>query len=440
MLLLLACAPPVLDSAQDSDPQPFTSTLPSGGCGLPEHAWLPAAEMGEILDWEALDAFDFPAAGINSLLDGAGLEALTPVPYGVKVFRVRYRSQDKGQAIEATALLSFPDAEVEATPLLWEHGTTGMNDACAPSASGLEGAAFNIILSSLGFAVAAPDYLGMNGFGEPSGMLHPWLEAESTAVLSLDALRAMYRWVEVEGRRVDATLGPQAVFWGGSEGGFAALWSDRFLQGYAPELPLAATVAAIPATDLKGIAELALAEPSDATGALAVALATQNPWYGEPAPLDEVLLPELAAAIGPAMAEECRPDLLDDAEGAEDIFQPGFIEAAVSGDWDSVEPWSCMLDKSGLVASPAPRDHGTPVLIVTSELDRLALPQPVHEDIPRLCDQGYSIEHVQCAGADHVSGAALSLRYQLDWIQGRLDGEALEGTCVVSPPVDCEAL
>ncbi len=101
--------------------------------------------------------------------------------YDVQTWRIRYTTQDRGRAVEATMLLSFPLGAGEVPTFAWLHGTTGFTDACAPSAMGIEGGAFNLLFASLGYVVVAPDYLGMNGFGEPADALHPYLVPEATA-------------------------------------------------------------------------------------------------------------------------------------------------------------------------------------------------------------------------------------------------------------------
>ena len=76
-------------------------------------------------------------------------------------------------------------------------------------------------------------------------------------------------------------------------------------------------------------------------------------------------------------------------------------------------------------------------MIITAEDDELAWPGPVHDDIPELCEQGYSIEHVQCAGADHVAGAIETLPVQVRWLKERADGMQPNPNCTVAPPRNC---
>ena len=77
-----------------------------------------------------------------------------------------------------------------------------------------------------------------------------------------------------------------------------------------------------------------------------------------------------------------------------------------------------------------------PTFIVTAENDDLAIAEPVHQDIEALCALGYSIEHLQCAGLGHVDGALIPW-IQWSWIQGQLEGRALNNMCVVQEPIVC---
>ena len=82
-------------------------------------------------------------------------------------------------------------------------------------------------------------------------MLHPYILAEPTAVASLDSLRAMENLIEA--REPDLSLNKdKTIFWGASEGGYAALISDRYRPHYLPDFNGAATVAAIPDSHFAG--------------------------------------------------------------------------------------------------------------------------------------------------------------------------------------------
>lgn len=384
------------------------------------------------------------AESISLVLGLYGLDDYAPVPYDVKVWRVRYLTQDRGLAVETSGLLSVPDLQdsQQVPLLLYTHPTMGFNGECAPSATGIEGAAFNILFSSMGFAVATPDYLGMNGWGEDADFLHPYVHAESTAVASLDAVRAMLRFAEQEA--LPAEPDPtRAIFWGASEGGFAALWADRYAPRYAPELGVLGVVAAVPPTDLTGLAQVAASGLSETTWALAAAFATVNPWYGDPAPLSEALTDRepyyFASSIPPLLAETCS-DFAGVGEVSEvgDLYQEDLVAALVAG--EAADPFTCYLEESTLHNDRVPLESDSPVLVVVAEEDTLVPAAPIRADVPVLCDMGYRIQYLECAGVGHVDGAVDSLPTQWAWILDRVAGLPLEESCVINPPEQCVGL
>jgi hypothetical protein len=77
-------------------------------------------------------------------------------------------------------------------------------------------------------------------------------------------------------------------------------------------------------------------------------------------------------------------------------------------------------------------------LATFSELDELVQTPVELAHVPALCGQGYRLEVVTCAGADHAGGAVASLPYALRWLRDRLDGVAWPqgGLCQVAAPVD----
>ncbi|MBN2800223.1 MAG: hypothetical protein JXX28_13875 [Deltaproteobacteria bacterium] len=441
LLSLLACNGGKDDT--DEIVVPFSPDLPTTGCGL-DYEWAPMEQMGEVVSYEHMDEYSLGADQLNVLLTQFGAGDLTPVPYGVEVYRVRYLTQDRGEVVEATGWLSFPagDGVPEEVPtVVWTHGTSGFTDQCAPTAAGLEGAGYNMLLSALGYAVTAPDYLGMNGWGAPAPEVHSYLVSEATAVATLDSVRALWGFAEERELAVGRPA-KQAVLWGGSEGGFAALWADRYASGYLPELDVVATVALVPPTDMRGLAAHAVNHFEDATGALVAMLGANHVWYGEQAPLSQVVTDEepyfLASSIVDVMLSECDGgDIFDGITTVEQVYTPAWIDTLRTG--GTMEPWTCFVDQSNLVGSAIPRGHDAPLLFQVSGEDELVVAEVERADFPNLCAEGYRAEYLECAGADHSEGAVDSLPYQLQWVRDRLDGVPLpqDVSCVQGEAVDC---
>lgn len=438
----LACHP--TDTGEEPE-TPFIPDLPTTTCGL-DYDWAPMERMGEIVAAERMADYSLSADQLNAMLGAFEMEGLGPVPYGVEVYRVRYLTQNRGSLVETTGWLSYPagdGAPAEAPTIVWTHGTSGFTDACAPTADGIEGAAFNMIFSALGYAVASPDYLGMNGWGPPSEEVHPYLVAEATAVATLDATRALWRLAESNGMTIGKPT-EQTVFWGGSEGGYAALWADRYASGYLPEAEVVATVALVPPTDMRGLALHAVNHFESATSALVAMLGANQVWYGEAAPLTQVLTNEapyfLADSIVNVMLTECDGgDLFDGINTVEQIYTPAWIETLRQG--GDLQPWTCYVDQSNLVGSAITRGHDAPLLFQVSGNDDLVVAEVERSDFPNLCAEGYQAEYLECANADHTEGAVDSLPYQLQWVRDRLAGVPLPdaAVCAQGPAVDCSA-
>ncbi len=429
--LLLACAKDAGDSGQvltipDLPPDPC-------GAGAP---FLPLEQMGEVVLSSREDTLSLTAGTVNTLLNGYDLGVEAQVD--VETYLLRYTTQDRGELVEVTAFATLPIVEpgTEVPVILWLHPTVGFADSCAPTALGLEGAAFGILWASQGYAVVSPDYLGMRGFGAGSDELHPYIVAEATAIASLDAVRAMEA-LTIErdtSARLDAS---RLLHWGASEGGFAALWTDRYQGAYLPDYTSVGVIAAIPPSDPMALAERATSVWSDTTWGVAAAMVSMQQYYEGP-PLSDVLAPELAELMPGEMAEKCSGfEVLEGIESVEDVFTQPAIDAAQSGDFSGLEPWECYLQQGVIRESTIERVSTAPVYMILAEDDDLAWAPPAREDITALCAQGYEIEHLECAGASHVDGAVDSLGQQLDFVARMFAGDALVASCEIQEPVVC---
>jgi hypothetical protein len=417
--------------------------LPQSSCDSPAYDWAPLDAVGQVVAHEQDTTFSLPAATINTLLSAQGLEDYTPVPYGVSLYKVRYTTQDRGEIIEVTGYAAFPDLEApdERPMLLWTHPTMGFSDACSPTAIGLVGAAFPVLFASQGYVVAAPDYIGMNGWGAGSERPHPWAVAEPTALASLDMARATVALGEQLG--LAATPDPdRIVAWGASQGGHAALFVDRYAAGYAPEVAPMAVVATIPPTDLKALSVRGVTEYVETTAGLAGAAVATARWYQGGVDLSEALQDPFSDILPDAMDTLCDDfgQVAADIDEVSDVWRDEFVTALIAGDWDSVQPWDCYMDESSIVTSPVPYVSTAPVLLVTGEDDDLAWAPAARDDVQPMCDLGYEVQHVECAGADHVSAAVDSLPVQLEWIEARLEGEPVQGACIVTDAAACDGL
>lgn len=408
--------------------------IPTSGCGLQEYDFLPVDTMGELVSIQDREELSLEVEALQALVSNFDLP-LPPPQYSVQTFYIQYKTQDKGREVLATGLVSVPIREGNDIPiLLWEHPTMGFADECAPTALGVIGAAYPVLFASLGMVVVAPDYLGMSGWTGSSDTLHPYFVAEPTAIASLDSLRALQNTLVREDIALDVNP-DKVVVWGASEGGYAALVSDRYMPLYAPEFTSVATVAAIPATDPMALAQHGVQVYGPTSAGILGAQVTHHQWYEGEGSLEEVMNPELATLVEEVMGEECSEfDVFANYPDVESLFAQSYREGILTNDLD---PWTCYLQENSLLGLPVDYERVAPTFIVTAENDDLAIAEPVHQDIEALCTLGYSIEHLQCAGLGHVDGALDTLGIQWSWIQGQLEGRALNNMCVVQDPIVC---
>ncbi len=453
-MLSTACPGTSDDSGPGEEQGP---PLPVDLCASSGYALLPAAELGQPVDHEENDSFDLSGEALDGLLNIAGYASLTPVANGLRLFRYRYTTQDRGQPVEATGMVAFPD-KLEATPTepwpvaLLLHGFAGANDACAPSADAFIGPAVPALLAANGFVVIAPDYIGMNGMGAGSTAHHAPLVGEQVAIGSWDAARAGLALLRGElADEIEGELRDDIVIWGASQGGHAAFFVELAGPYYAPEIPVSAVVASAPAHSLVAVIQQAMAEFSDPTALAALTLVGMRRWYEQPEDLYGLLTNEepwyFADNVEEALMgemEECEPEVdfdPDSIDEVSDIYTQDFIEALLGSDWDAIEPWACFLHESSVSSSSIPLLRHTPVLAVYGSEDTLVVPEAQQDDFVLLCEQGWQLEQLECAMAPHAEGTLWSLPTQLDWLRDRLAGVEQDPAqaCVWNEPVCCEA-
>ncbi|MFI7003532.1 alpha/beta fold hydrolase [Nocardia sp. NPDC050175] len=176
---------------------------------------------------------------------------------GGSVLEYWMRGSD-GTPRQASGALFVPQGTPPATgwPVIaYDHGTSGLGAGCGGQ-SDPAGHPYQQIRSKedqliqgmleQGFAVVAPDYLGLGRFNTGP---HPYLEVASEATATIDLLRAA-RTTHPELSRTWAVLGV-------SQGGQAALGTGHLQASYAPDLDFRGTIAIDPESDVEKILPLA---------------------------------------------------------------------------------------------------------------------------------------------------------------------------------------
>ncbi|MFC9838248.1 alpha/beta hydrolase family protein [Rhodococcus sp. NPDC127530] len=163
---------------------------------------------------------------------------------------ITYASQDgNGDPVVVSGTVSIPrtPAPEGGYPVIsWAHGTTGVADACAPSADFAGGPAHSYLSGvdaslddwvAKGYAVVSTDYQGL---GTPG--VHPYVNGDTEVNAVVDIVRAS--------RAMDPAVGSTWFVIGHSQGGQAALFTAAQGGERAPELHLGGAVAIAPENGL----------------------------------------------------------------------------------------------------------------------------------------------------------------------------------------------
>lgn len=443
-------------SAAPSAPGPSADSTPDAGvdaaaasrakCGAPAYNWLPAAMMGNVLESIAKaphTPLELNYAILQAKNDGA-FKTKRLAKHGTKSRLMRYQTQDRGKALDATMLMAYPDdSDAKTYPILLVlHGTAGFTDSCAPSSGVAEDSlggfsnGTSLLLSlfaSFGYIAVAPDYIGLKSLGAPTGFLHPYLVAEPTAIASLDAVRAAKK--QLAGSNI--TAGDVVVI-GGSQGGHGAAFVNRFLPHYAPELVIKGSVWDVPPTDILGQAKPALTSWKNATKNLIALTTTYESWYGTATGgLASAFLPPYDTSIPAALATSCSPSSAFAGATRETMFTSSFLTSGQQAGFGGLAPWACYLSENSLPTTSIPKQDSIPSMFLIGENDELVDNVVERASFQKLCTQGHVLSFLECAGASHTKPLSYALDQWLDFLEDRLGGKPLSGTCVLKPAETC---
>ena len=440
----------VSDGSDGSDGADAILQQPPPACGMAPYEWLPATKTGKLLWWEENPTYHLPPALIEMLVQDAGYALKLPLTYTPRVFLIRYSTQDRGVERQASAMVGLPEIIVSDegqkpfATALFLHGTAGYADKCAPSKS-LEGGAAAILPASAGYIAVAPDYLGLCGTPDSCGQaFHPYLIGEATAIASLDAARAAFELVDLLSAENGAVPDGRIVPWGGSQGGHAALFVQRYAPLYAPEFEVPCVISMIPPANLLEQASKAFSNLGSAAELGTAFLAAAFLWYEPDAAASSVFNAEgpedYSVHIPVTFVQTCNAgQLLKGAQSIEDVFAPEFLEAVQAGGLAAIEPWGCIAKENSLPTSSAPVVPSGQVLFIIGEKDELVDHTVERTTFQTLCGMGYEMEFVECQGLTHFETALQTINLQLEWVESCLSGQGIspEALCQLKDPQSC---
>ena len=351
-----------------------------------------------------------PDAPPGTLID---VEPLGEFNGSVSAYRILYHSRNrKDENIAVSGYVLAPLGDNTDWPVVaYAHGTTGMADQCAPSATvdsdlGGFGSEASLLaqVAAFGYVVVATDY---EGLGTPG--LHPYLVGESEARSILDSVRAVQRM---------ELAGDEFAVIGISQGGHAALHAGQYWQTYAPELDLVGVVSMAPPSQAAFIYDAIINTSS--RGFIYMALGAYDVSYDE-IDASEVLTPKGVELLA-ELENGCTDYVFDVFNGYEvselisvdnPLAVPGWREIAIDNDVNQR-------------ALPAPLfiAHGSADTLIPPASSSLLCAQ-----ITPIPNQGPTLRRVY-EGASHAGVAIAAATDITTWLAARFAGdEATETGC-----------
>ena len=158
------------------------------------------------------------------------------VKYGIIVYKIRYKTTFQGKPKIASGLVCLPSGEGSFPMLSIQNGTNTLHSEAPSVNPKAEPVLMLQAVTSTGFAVIMPDYLG---FGASSDMFHPYLHKESTVQTVVDMLRAAKELATEK----EVSLNDDLYLAGYSQGGWATMQAQKAIeQDYSSEFRLKASV------------------------------------------------------------------------------------------------------------------------------------------------------------------------------------------------------
>ncbi|MEV7552962.1 lipase family protein [Amycolatopsis sp. NPDC089917] len=351
----------------------------------PRRAWKPFALLCLVATGAcaAPDAAkpDEPAAR-SSLLHVEEMATPVGLPPGSRVRRMVYRSTNAGgAAIEVTGLVLRPARPDPNKPLLaWAHGTTGLDDKCAPSTDP-ELAGYTPLLRDFldaGYSIAATDYEGLGTAGD-----HPYLVPGSEGRSLIDSVRAA--------RSLDPAIGPAWVAAGHSQGGQAVLAAAELDPQETRETKLLGVVAYAPAPNMTGeVSKLGQAVTPGEQALYTMMLSglrTQHPELD----FSDFLSPRALESMRAA-----RTECIDDMIGR-------YASAKLAGsDFEPRDPGSAARLRQWFAANEIGHTPiRVPVLVAQGDADPVVRPELTRDMVTLMQSQGATVEAGSYPGADH---------------------------------------
>lgn len=312
----------------------------------------------------------------------------------------------------------MPDGDLERRLVIWNHGTAGTEDSCAPSRNNVTVAFTNptdllasdgesrvpalVSLLDRGYVVAMSDYQGL---GTPGGT--EYLNGPAQGMAALDVARAA--------RNVVADVGTTVGMYGFSQGGQTSLWAAHLAPDYAPELDLVGVVATAPAARQLALSfyDLDIPENSGYFISRMAGLAVGRP---------DVSLRDMLTPAGLELLDAQTWDCYEIFRQAAGMTEPyAYPEALEPG-----TAWRALLEANDAFL---PINTSIPVLIVQGDADVDVGVELTRDVVRDLCAGGSTLEYQEYAEVNHMDMSIQAAPLMADWFDARFTGTPAPSTC-----------
>lgn len=293
--------------------------------------------------------------------------------------------------------------------VLWNHETTGLPDACAPSRRSLTDGensrvpAISALLDQ-GYVVAMSDYPGQ-GLPGPAY----YMVGQVNARASLDLLRAVRNLPELNASQ-------RFVEYGWSQGGQTTMQVESVARSYAPEFQGLGAALIAPAVRIRDLTLNSMRTPENA-GYVIATLPGIKAAYPELNYRD--FLNPNAMEMLPVLSDGCY-DIWDSAGPLRDSYRP-----------DAMTPGSTWWN--ALTAVDEFKPAGTMPFVIYQGVDDITTPRELtSRERTALCAAGSAVDYREMPGLDHESVVPAAAESFPAWAADRFAGKPATNTCPTS--------
>lgn len=332
------------------------------------------------------------------------------VNYGINIFKIQYKTTFQGKQKIASGLVCLPSGEGTFPLLSFQNGTNTLHSEAPSKNPGAEAIQVLQSITSTGFVVVMPDYLG---FGSSSGMAHPYLHKESTVQAVVDMLRSVKELAEEK----EVLLNNDLYLAGYSQGGWATMQVQKAIeQDYSSEFRLKASAPGAGPYDLNFINEYILSQSSyPMPYYVAYLMNTLIEYEGMEIPLSHIFKPPYSELnlralfdgkhTGGAINKELTTktaDLFTDNYRNNYRTDPEFDPLRQILSENSIEAWK--------TTTPMRIIHGTADNFVPMDVST-----NIYNDFMQKGVSAQQVKLIPIPGADHSSGALVAGAIIIEW-------------------------